>query len=47
MAETERGGLMELSGKPATIVGDEVAVGQPAPHFIAQVGVWAGARPVG
>ena len=39
---TERVGLMELSGRPATIVGDDVAVGQAAPHFTAQVGVWPG-----
>ena len=39
---TERVGLMELSGRPATIVGDDVAVGQAAPHFMAQVGSWPG-----
>jgi thiol peroxidase len=33
---------MELSGKPATIVGDDVRVGQTAPRFTAQVGLWAG-----
>jgi thiol peroxidase len=33
---------MELSGKPATIVGDDLAVGQPAPHFTSQVGFWPG-----
>jgi thiol peroxidase len=41
-APPERLGLMELSGKPATIVGADVAVGQPAPDFTAQVGVWPG-----
>jgi thioredoxin-dependent peroxiredoxin len=41
-AVRERVGLMELSGKPATIVGDDVAVGQRAPEFTAQVGVWPG-----
>lgn len=41
-APSERVGLMALSGKPATIVGDDVQVGQPAPHFTAQVGVWPG-----
>jgi thiol peroxidase len=41
-APAERVGLMELSGKPATIVGADVAVGQPAPAFTAQVGVWPG-----
>jgi thiol peroxidase len=39
---TVRVGLMELSGKPATIVGDDVAVGQAAPRFTAQVGLWPG-----
>jgi len=39
---TRRVGLMELSGKPATIVGDDVAVGQAAPRFMAQVGLWPG-----
>ena len=38
----ERKGVMELGGKPATIVGADVKVGQRAPKFIAQVGVWAG-----
>jgi thiol peroxidase len=41
-APQERVGLMELSGKPATIVGDDVRVGQTAPDFTAQVGVWPG-----
>jgi thiol peroxidase len=39
---TERVGLMELSGRPATIVGDDAQVGQAAPRFTAQVGVWPG-----
>ena len=39
---TRRVGLMALGGKPATIIGDDVRVGQPAPHFTAQVGVWPG-----
>lgn len=38
----ERLGLMELSGKPATIVGADVQVGQAAPDFTAQVGFWPG-----
>jgi thioredoxin-dependent peroxiredoxin len=38
----ERTGLMELSGHPATIVGDDVQLGQAAPHFTSQVGVWPG-----
>jgi thiol peroxidase len=33
---------MDLHGKPATIVGDDVQVGQKAPHFTAQVGLWLG-----
>jgi len=37
---TERVGLMELNGRPATIVGDDVRAGEPAPHFTSQVGVW-------
>lgn len=38
----ERKGVMELAGKPATIIGADVKVGQKAPAFTAQVGVWAG-----
>jgi len=41
-APTERVGLMELGGRPATIVGDDVQVGQAAPHFTSQVGTWPG-----
>src|SRR5260221_4032155 len=41
-APTERVGLMELGGRPATIVGDDVQVGQAAPHFTSQVGAWPG-----
>jgi len=41
-APTERVGLMELNGRPATIVGDDVQVGQAAPHFTVQVGQWPG-----
>jgi thiol peroxidase len=39
---TERVGLMDLSGRPATIIGDDVHVGQAAPHFTAQVDAWPG-----
>ncbi len=39
---TRRVGLMELSGKPATIVGDDIVVGQVAPRFTAQAGLWPG-----
>jgi len=38
----ERVGLIELSAKPATVVGEDVQVGQPAPHFKNQVGLWTG-----
>ncbi len=38
----ERFGLIEVGGKPATVLGADVAVGQPAPHFRAQVGFWKG-----
>jgi thiol peroxidase len=38
----ERLGLMELSGKPATIIGADVVVGQAAPGFSSQVGYWPG-----
>ncbi len=41
-APTERVGLMALGGRPATIVGDDVLVGQTAQHFTSQVGVWPG-----
>ncbi|MCC7358455.1 MAG: thiol peroxidase [Anaerolineales bacterium] len=37
-----RVGLMELGGKPATIVGADVRVGQKAPNFTSQVGLWPG-----
>src|SRR5688572_12019185 len=38
----ERLGLIELGGKPATVVGEDVRVGQPSPHFKNQVGLWNG-----
>ncbi len=39
----ERAGVMELSGgRTATIVGEDVRVGQRAPDFTAQVGFWPG-----
>ncbi|MEP7357221.1 MAG: thiol peroxidase [Anaerolineales bacterium] len=41
-AASERFGLLQVGGKPATVIGDDVQVGQPAPHFTAQVGVWPG-----
>jgi len=39
---TRRVGLMDLGGKPATILGDDVSVGRKAPAFSGQVGVWPG-----
>jgi thioredoxin-dependent peroxiredoxin len=39
---TERAGIIEVGGKPATVVGDDVHVGQAAPHFKAHVGSWTG-----
>ena len=41
-APRERIGLMELGGKPATLIGDDVLPGQRAPRFQSQVGLWAG-----
>ncbi|MEK7278319.1 MAG: thiol peroxidase [Chloroflexota bacterium] len=37
----ERVGLIELAGKPATVVGDDVVVGQTAPEFTAQANDWS------
>jgi thioredoxin-dependent peroxiredoxin len=41
-APIERFGAIEVAGKPATVIGEEVKVGQKAPHFKAQVGSWLG-----
>src|SRR3989338_6628720 len=41
-APPERFGLIEVAGKPVTVLGADVKVGQPAPHFTAHVGTWAG-----
>jgi thioredoxin-dependent peroxiredoxin len=41
-APIERDDVFQLAGKPATIVGDDVQVGQPAPRFTSQVGFWPG-----
>ncbi len=38
---TERVGVIELAGKPATVVGDDVVVGQAAPEFTAQANDWS------
>jgi thiol peroxidase len=40
-AVPERPGLMELGGKPVTVVGADVVVGQPAPEFSAQANDWS------
>jgi thiol peroxidase len=40
-AARERFGLIELGGKPATVVGDDVAVGQDAPEFHAHANDWS------
>ncbi len=37
-----RKGVMELAGKPATIIGADLKAGQKAPRFKVQAGVWAG-----
>ena len=39
---TERVGLVEVGGKPATVVGDDVVPGQLAPEFHAQANDWSG-----
>jgi thiol peroxidase len=39
---TERFGLIQVGGKPATVIGDDVVPGQTAPRFRAQVGLWPG-----
>ena len=41
-APPERFGVIEVGGKPATVIGEEVSVGQKAPHFKGQVGSWLG-----
>lgn len=41
MAYVERVGVMELGGKPATIVGEDVQVGQAAPEFTVQANDWS------
>lgn len=38
---TERVGLIELGGKPATVIGDDVLVGQQAPEFVVQANDWS------
>ncbi len=41
----ERTDVIKLGDKFATIIGEDVKVGEPAPRFIAQVGAWAGLSP--
>jgi len=41
-APPERPGAVLMSGKPATVIGEEVKVGDKAPHFKALVGSWPG-----
>lgn len=38
----ERTDVIKLGDKFATVIGEDVRVGQPAPRFTAQVGAWAG-----
>jgi thioredoxin-dependent peroxiredoxin len=38
----ERFGLIQVGGKPATVIGEDILPGQPAPHFRVQAGVWPG-----
>lgn len=38
---TERFGLIEVGGKPATVIGDDLAVGQSAPEFTVQANDWS------
>ncbi len=41
-APPERVGVIEIAGKPATVIGSDVRTGDQAPPFTAQVGMWAG-----
>jgi len=38
---TERVGIIEVAGKPATVIGDDVVQGQLAPEFHAQANDWS------
>jgi thiol peroxidase len=40
----ERSGLVEFRGKPVTVVGLDLALGQPAPEFTADDQEWAGVK---
>lgn len=37
----ERVGLLEVGGKPATVIGEDIVVGQSAPEFTAQANDWS------
>jgi thiol peroxidase len=41
MAYVERPGAFELAGKPVTMMGEEVSVGQAAPEFAVQANDWS------
>lgn len=41
MAYVERPGVMELAGKPVTVIGEDIYVGQAAPEFSAQANDWS------
>ncbi len=38
---TERLGLIEVGGKPATVIGNDIVVGQTAPEFTTQANDWS------
>ncbi len=45
-APVERYGLIEQGGKPATVLGQDVMVGDAAPEFSAQANDWSEVRPI-
>jgi peroxiredoxin len=42
--DVERTGLIKVGGKDATVVGDDIRVGQPAPNFSAQATDWSSVK---
>jgi hypothetical protein len=38
----ERFDLIQVGGKPATVIGNDLLTGQPAPHFRVRAGAWPG-----
>ncbi len=44
---TERFGLVKVGGKEATVIGEDVKVGQPAPDFTAHALDWSPVRGIG